>query len=235
MRTVYVPKGETVNYEYLVTDKIIVKGCLNVAYGIKAKSICGNGIICAAAVEADDIRIDSIEAATVVCRRLLAERVQVPELFASESAAISGYLSAAYVETGKLTVAISEVDEVKAEEIVNLRLKKRSLIGTLILSALRSFWTSLIVGEDVEPEMAAEPEEQEVDNTVELVKETVAAELECQEAEEHEPVDEELNRIVNLFKLSRDAGYTLKIVPGTPEENAPVFDFEKQQIVRSAA
>ena len=235
MRTVYVPKGETVNYEYLVTDKIIVKGCLNVAYGIKANSICGNGIICAAAVEADDIRIDSIEAATVVCRRLISKRVQVPELFASESAAISDYLSAAYVETGKLTVAISEVDEVKAEEIVNLRLKKRSLIGTLILSALRSFWTSLIVGEDVEPEMAAEPEEQEVDNTVELVKETVAAELECQGAEEHEPVDEELNRIVNLFKLSRDAGYTLKIVPGTPEENAPVFDFEKQQIVRSAA
>jgi len=235
MRTVYVPKGETVNYEYLVTDKIIVKGCLNVAYGIKAKSICGNGIICAAAVEADDIRIDSIEAATVVCRRLISKRVQVPELFASESAAISGYLSAAYVETGKLTVAISEVDEVKAEEIVNLRLKKRSLIGTLILSALRSFWTSLIVGENVEAEMETEPEVQEVDNTVELVKETVAAELECQEAEEHEPVDEELNRIVNLFKLSRDAGYTLKIVPGTPEENAPVFDFEKQQIVRSAA
>lgn len=235
MRTVYVPKGETVNYEYLVTDKIIVKGCLNVAYGIKAKSICGNGIICAAAVEADDIRIDSIEAATVVCRRLISKRVQVPELFASESAAISDYLSAAYVETGKLTVAISEVDEVKAEEIVNLRLKKRSLIGTLILSALRSFWTSLIVGEDVEAEMETEPEVQEVDNTVELVKETVAAELECQGAEEHEQVDEELNRIVNLFKLSRDAGYTLKIVPGTPEENAPVFDFEKQQIVRSAA
>ena len=231
MRTVYVPKGETVNYEYLVTDKIIVKGCLNVAYGIKAKSICGNGIICAAAVEADDIRIDSIEAATVVCRRLISKRVQVPELFASESAAISDYLSAAYVETGKLTVAISEVDEVKAEEIVNLRLKKRSLI----LYALRSFWTSLIVGEDVEAEMETEPEVQEVDNTVELVKETVAAELECQGAEEHEQVDEELNRIVNLFKLSRDAGYTLKIVPGTPEENAPVFDFEKQQIVRSAA
>ena len=235
MRTVYVPKGETVNYEYLVTDTIIVKGCLNVAYGIKAKSICGNGIICAAAVEADDIRIDSIEAATVVSRRLIAKRVQVPELFASESAAVSSYLSAAYVETGKLTVAISEVDEVKADEIVNLRLKKRSLIGTLILSALRSFWTSLIVGEDVEEEMETEPEVQEVDNTVELVKETVAAELECQGAEEHEPVDEELNRIVNLFKLSRDAGYTLKIVPGTPEENAPVFDFEKQQIVRSAA
>lgn len=26
-----------------------------------------------------------------------------------------------------------------------------------------------------------------------------------------------------VFKLLRDSGYTLKILPGTPEENAPRF------------
>ena len=50
-----------------------------------------------------------------------------------------------------------------------------------------------------------------------------------------EPVDEELNRIVGIFKLAREQGYTLKLIPGTPEENAPVFDFEHERILRNAA
>ena len=52
---------------------------------------------------------------------------------------------------------------------------------------------------------------------------------------ELEVVDEELNRIIGLFKLSRDQGYTLKLVPGTPEENAPVFDFASERIIHPAA
>ena len=48
-------------------------------------------------------------------------------------------------------------------------------------------------------------------------------------------VDEELNRIVGIFKLAREQGYTLKLIPGTPEENAPVFDFENERIIRNAA
>jgi len=50
-----------------------------------------------------------------------------------------------------------------------------------------------------------------------------------------EPMDEELNRFVNMFKLAREGGFTLKIVPGTPEENAPVFNFETETLQRPAA
>ena len=55
------------------------------------------------------------------------------------------------------------------------------------------------------------------------------------EKPETEETDEELNRIVGLFKLSREAGYTLRLIPGTPEENAPVFDFAAEAIVQKAA
>jgi hypothetical protein len=47
--------------------------------------------------------------------------------------------------------------------------------------------------------------------------------------------DFELKRIIGLYKLARESGYTLRLVPGTPEENAPVFDFDKVEIVRPAA
>ena len=214
MKTVYIPKGETVSYETLETDRLLVKGCLKVAYGIKAKTISGGGMIIAGTVSADDIRVDDLEAASVTCQRLIAKRVQTPELFAFESAAVSCFLSSAFVATGKLTVALSEIDEVKADEVIHLKPKKRSLFRLLLASALRSFWTSL----------TARPVKDEVmDADFEPVK------------KDEEPVDEELNRFVGMFKLARESGYTLKIIPGTPEKNAPVFGTGSGTDIRPAA
>ena len=242
MKTVYIPKGETVHYETLVTEHLVVHGHLHVTYGIKAKTVAGKGVINASTIDADTVCIDDVEAASVICKRLLAKRVQSPEIFASESAAVSCFLSAAYVETGKLTVAISEIDVVEAQEVVNLKPKKRSLFGTLFASVLRSFWTSMTVRGQKMEVMDAEftPVQEE---TAEAASEEPAAEqpatvqeVSAEVAEpELEAVDEELNRIIGLFKLSRDQGYTLKLVPGTPEENAPMFDFAAERIIRPAA
>lgn len=214
MKTVYIPKGETVRYETLATDRLVVKGCLKVTYGIKARTISGGGMITAGTVSADDIRVDDLEAASVTCQRLIAKRVQTPELFAFESAAVSCFLSSAFVATGKLTVALSEIDEVKADEVIHLKPRKRSLFRLLLVSALRSFWTSL----------TARPVKREVmDVDFEPVK------------KDEEPVDEELNRFIGMFKLARESGYTLKIIPGTPEENAPVFGTGSGTDIRPAA
>jgi len=220
MKTIYIPKGETVTYETLETDRLVVKGCLKVAYGIKARSISGNGMVIAGTVSADDIRVDDLDAASVICRRLIAKRVQTPELFASESAAVSCFLSSAYVETGKLTIALSEIDEVKADEVIHLKQRKRGLFRLLLASALRSFWTSL----------TTHPTKAEV-----MDADFAPVEEDDEEQQEDEPVDEELNRIVGMFKLAREGGYTLQLIPGTPEENTPVFDSEKGKIVRPAA
>ena len=77
-----------------------------------------------------------------------------------------------------------------------------------------------------------------IESTREETQEREAEQAEpCDEenADEPEAVDEELNRIVGIFKLAREQGYTLKLIPGTPEENAPVFDFENERIIRPAA
>ena len=136
MKTIYIPKGETVRYESLATERVVVKGCLKVSGDIKARFITGGGAIYAGAVSADDIRVDDLDAASVTCQRLIAKRV-------SDSAAVSCCLAASYVETGRLTVTVSEISEVTAEEVINLTPKKRSLFRLLLVSALRSFWLSL--------------------------------------------------------------------------------------------
>lgn len=242
MKTVYIPKGETVRYESLTTEHLVVHGCLEVTRGIKARTIAGSGTVRAGAVNADVIRVDDMEAGSIVCKRLLAKRVQSPEVFASESAAVSCFLSAAYVETGRLTVTLSEIDEVKAEEVVNLTPKKRTLFGTLFASLLRSIWTVLTVPGQKEPTVMTDACEAMPEGVTESTQEETqepeaeqAAPCEEENAVEPEAMDEELNRIVGIFKLAREQGYTLKLIPGTPEENAPAFDFENERILRPAA
>ena len=240
MKTIYIPKGETVHYESLETERLIVKGCLKVTYGVHAKVITGDGMIDAQSIHANDIRIREVESGSIICKRFIAEQAQTPELIASECATVSTFLSAAYVKTGKLTVAVSEVDEVDADEVVNLRPKKRGLLMTLILSALTSLWLSL-----KEPRKTEEPEpEQKQVDVAEAEKaldraadaaETEAIRLQVaktvREIMEENGIatddgDVELKRIVSSFLLLRDQGYTLRVLPGTPEENAPAFDFE---------
>lgn len=143
MKTVYVPRGETVTYENLTTERLVVEGCLNVSCGLKAKTISGGGFIEAGRVSAGDIRVDDLECASVACTQLIAKRVETSELFASESAAVSCLLSADYVKAGRLFVGLSDIDEVKADEIINLRQKKRSLFRFLLACSLRSWWMRL--------------------------------------------------------------------------------------------
>ncbi|MBQ3704244.1 MAG: hypothetical protein II885_16050 [Oscillospiraceae bacterium] len=234
MKTVYIPAGETVKYESLVTENLVVDGCLKVVYGVKARTVSGKGDISAGTVYADDISIGEIEAAAIVCVRAAAKRIEAPEVYASESLAVSCFLSAAYVETGKLTVALSDVDEAKADEITHLPRVHTSLLGMLIVSFFRSLWAKLfakpaqgeVLDADFEPFYKKSPADDDP-------MEPPLDEDETDSVAEEE--DEELNRIVGLFKLSREVGYTLRLIPGTPEENAPVFDFATETIAQKAA
>ena len=248
MKTVYIPKGETVQYEVLSADRLVVRGCLRVADSIHAKFICGGGDIHAGSVHADVIRADEVESTEIVCRRLIAKRVQAPTLIASDWAVVSCFLSAAYVETGKLTVAASEIDQLKADEVVNLSPKKRGMLRTLLSAALRSFWVSLTApkakrertrkGKRVK---ASQKKQEELDAAVRAEIAKTVREIMEQEragrdsAAPSEEDDFELKRLVSMFKLLREQGYTLRILPGTPEENAPVFDPETETILRPAA
>ncbi len=234
MKTIYIPKGETVRYESLYADRIVVDGCLRVEHGLDAKIISGNGIIHAGKVTGNTIRIGTLDACSVMCKQLLAKRVDAPEVFASESVTVSCVLSACMVDTPKLTVAVCEVEELKVKDVVKVPAKRWSLFGILLYTTLQSLWFALwaamtrgeAIDADYEPVQPAEEEAAEQPEKAAPVQKVHKV---------AEPVDEELNRVINLFKLAREQGYTLRLVPGTPEENAPVFDFDQERIIRPAA
>ena len=249
MKTVYIPAGEAYHYETLVTDNVIIHGYLNVTNGLKAKRISGRGFLLAGEVSADTVDINELECGTVICRRLVARLVSVNEAMISESAAVSRFFSANYVKAPSLTVAVSEIGEVDADEIVHLTPKPRGMILTLLLSMLRTFWLRLTAsrsrGKFEKPrtkapkdETADTPEDTELKANIAKVVQEVLAQQAAEKAacadDANEADDFELQRMVSTFKLLRSKGYTLRILPGTPEENAPVFDFAAESIQPAA-
>ena len=251
MKTVYIPKGETVCYENLETERLVVMGCLKVTYGISAKTISGNGVLFAQAIYADDIRAREIDAASVICNRLLANQAQVQELIASESAAVSTFLAAQTVKTGRLTVTVSEVDEVEAEEVVNLGAKKRSLFGLLLISALRSLWAILTAPAVRETKTVDKQETHDDDHhggspsddgdpvMREKIAETVREIMEQQKASatptKEGAASPDMAQMQNIFQLLRDQGCMLQIVPGKSEDVTPFFGFEAEKSASGAA
>ena len=246
MKTVYIPAGATYNYETLVTDDVIVHGHLHVTNGLKAKHISGRGFITAGEVSADIVDVTELECGTVICRRLLAQRVSVNEAMISESAAVSRFFSANYVKALSLTVAVSEIGEADVDEIVHLTPKPRGMLLTLLLSMLRTFWLRLTASrpqgrfEKPRTETSAEepsdtPEDAETKaNIAKIVQEVLAQQAAEKAACADDADDFELQRMIGTFKLLRSKGYTLRILPGTPEENAPVFDFAAESIKPAA-
>lgn len=243
MKTIYIPKGETVRYHDLHADRIIVDGCLRVECALTAKVIGGNGVVHAGKVSANTIRTGYLDACSVLCKRLLAERVDAPEVFASECVVVSGVLSACMVETPKLTAAIYEVEELKVKDLVSVQAKQRSIWAILFITTLQAIIAAISARlsktetMDADYEAAGSTAE---DTATPAAQPTQAVAPVAPPATElsskaTRPVDEELNRIVNLFLLARKSGYTLRLIPGTPEENAPVFDFEQERIIRPAA
>ena len=242
MKKVFIPAGESRSYETLVTEHLVVDGHLNVVNGLKAKTISGTGVITAGEVSADVCHIGELETATAIFRKLMARRVSAAEVFASDCACVTHFLSAAYVETGRLTVSVSEIDKVNADEIITLQ-KKHGMLGALVASSLRAFWLDLTAPIDDYMDAEFEPVDKSKDTSIDPavqkeIARTVRQILKEQEKEASisEPDEDfELKRVISTFKLLRDKGYTLRILPKTPEENAPVFDLEKKQIIRPAA
>ena len=111
---------------------------------------------------------------------------------------------------------------------------------------LRTFWLRLTAsrsrGKFEKPRTEAPveepsdtPEDAETKaNIAKIVQEVLAQQAAEKAAGTDDADDFELQRMIGTFKLLRSKGYTLRILPGTPEENAPVFDFAAESIQPAA-
>lgn len=225
MKKLYIPKGETRHFESVESEHIIVKGCLKVDGAIKARHISGDGILEAGVISAKTVTAMDIEAAIITVEKLAAERVCAVEVHASESAVVSCRLEAQLVEAGKLTVADSEIGELRADDVVNLPAKKRGLVGTLLASWLRGLWASLFCR--APKESKAKADAMDADWTPQTAEEAVPtgpailSTTEKNMANADFEDDFEFKRLKALYQMTRGQGYYLRLVSMEPPAANP--------------
>ena len=213
MEQIYIPKGKTLRYASLACRDIVNDGALVVENGIQARHIYGRGVVNAGSISCRSLAASDINAACITTGRLAAERVCASEVRVSGAAAVSCCLEAAYVETPRLTVALSQIGELRAREVVNLSDKQRSIPGALLAGFFRRLWMSLAhrVPRDA-GYGPVQPEEREpVPETAEDGGPPVAELWE----------DFEFRRLAGLYRLLKPEGYTLRLVPLPSAEERP--------------
>ena len=219
MKKLFVPRGESVSYQSLHTDNLVVKGYLEVEEDIRARHNSGDGIIVAGSISADTLVMDEVEAGVVTAGKIVAHRLAAPEC-RGKVILVTGYLGAEHVKAGKLTVGLSDIHNVEADEVVNLG-KKHRLLGALVLSWLRCKWMELrsrLAKEKVQNQ-AEDADDAAVDTTgaghspqddvVDLSPDThVAAHWDPEDAD-----DFEFLRLKGLYSLLKDQGFALRLIP----------------------
>lgn len=160
MKNLYIPRGEIVTYNCLYTDRIVVKGVLRVGGRLVAREIVGGGVIEAREIACDDIRAASVAADSVTAKRIVADKLFVQfGCQASEAVAVRDYVTAGYMNTGKLSMTLSDIQACDADEIITLK-RKHSLLGLLWASWWRGLFLSLFYGGGKkEPQDAKKSEE----------------------------------------------------------------------------
>ena len=206
MKDIYIPKGKTLRYESLACRNIVNDGTLVVEKGIQARRISGKGIVNAGSLSCRDLSAMDIEAGAITTRTLAAERVCAAEVKASGPMAVSCCLEAAYVETPSLTVAVCQVEHLRAGTIVYLAAKRRGILMALLAGFVRRLWMTLKrripvdadyepVRDEPEPEM--EPERGDTpsgDPNTELLE------------------DFEFKRLAAIYRLLKPYGFTVRLV-----------------------
>lgn len=146
MKKLYVPHGEVVTYNCLYTDRIVVKGVLRVSGKLVAKEILGGGVVEAREIICDDIRADHVVSDFITTKRIAVNKLFVQfQCRASESIVAKDYFTAGYVNTGKLSVTLSDIQACDADEIITLK-QKKSMLGLLWASWWRSLFLALFYG-----------------------------------------------------------------------------------------
>lgn len=228
MKNLYVPEGETLHYETLACQNIVVDGVLQVDEALYSKTISGKGFLDAGTISARQVVAMDIECATLIADVLVAERVCAAEVILSGSAVVSCYLEAEYVEVPKLTVAKSNIGTLKAEDVINLSEKKRGIFGTLAAAFLNRLYLEVLRNAPVDaPFVTANATEDDVGSDSQRQPERADECVSDLNPDSGTYMDADLEndfefkRLKAMYRLLKDYGYTLRIVNQEPPVPIP--------------
>ena len=212
MKDLYIPKGKTLRYESLTCRNIVNDGALIVEKGIQARHISGKGVLNAGSISCRSVSAMDIEAGTITTRTLAAERVCAAEVKASGAVAVSCCLESSYVETLRLTVAVCQVETVRADQVIYLTARKRSIISALFAGFVRHLWMMLKAHIPVDAEY--EPVQEDLGFAAGSEAEHQASEPKASGADPNAELlnDFGFKRLTAMYRLLKPYGFTVRLI-----------------------
>lgn len=207
MKKVFIPAGQTVSYNTLNTDSVIVHGILCVSGKLIAKEIIGRGNVEADEIICDNLCVSCATANDMTARKIIAEKLFVQrECRASVQIAVRDYFSAEYVSTGTLTVSLSEIGSCDVDNVIVVR-QRGNLLGLLWASWWRGLYLNLFhrgkaKNHEVEESATSEPI---------LAEMPIPATEGCMD---ESPNDDTINLMITVLTNLKDRGY--RVVRETP-------------------
>jgi len=142
-KNIYIAAGKSAAHENLTCKNITVDGELHINGTLTADNIGGKGVIKASAIRAKTVRSGVLNAEMIVADIVMARQIYATEVRAKESVIASSFLAAGLVKSPKVTIADAEIEDIQTDAMIMISAKPHSILGALILSALRSLWLSL--------------------------------------------------------------------------------------------
>ena len=220
MKDLYIPKGKILRYESLACRDIVNDGTLVVEKGIQARRISGKGIVNAGSLSCRSLSATDIEAGAITTGTLAAERVCAAEVKTSGPMVVSCCLEAAYVETPSLTVAVCQVEHLRAGNIVYLAAQRRGILMALLAGFVRRLWMTLKRHIPVDADYEPVPDEQKPAPESEAGQSSKPAGDPNAELLE----DFEFKRLAAMYRLLKPYGYGLRLVCLQQQAGEPATD-----------
>ena len=135
MKTLYVPKGETFEYERLYVPNVIVDGVLIVHHYMYISKIMGKGFIKAEKMVCDELLADSVEAKEIVAGSVIVRKLFADKCTVNGKIVVTDYAACENMKALEFVGTFEDIDRLEAGNIIHVRRRQNRGILSMLFSA----------------------------------------------------------------------------------------------------
>ena len=132
MKTLYVPKGETFEYERLYVPNVIVDGVLIVHHYMYISKIMGKGFIKAEKMVCDELLADSVEAKEIVAGSVTVRKLFADKCTVNGKIVVTDYAACENMKALEFVGTFEDIDRLEAGSVIHVRRRQnRGILSVL--------------------------------------------------------------------------------------------------------
>ena len=144
MKTLYVPKGETFEYERLYVPNVIVDGVLIVHHYMYISKIMGKGFIKAEKMVCDELLADSVEAKEIVAGSVTVRKLFADKCTVNGKIVVTDYAAYENMKALEFVGTFEDIDRLEAGSVIHVRRRQnRGILSVLFFAWCRKCFLDL--------------------------------------------------------------------------------------------